>query len=67
MKRIRTITPKPLVKEKPSKPKVKLSKADPDFFRKLGSVSAEKRHLPSDTFSKMASLSHPRKELHEKR
>lgn len=66
MKRIRTLTPKPLVKPEPSKPKVKLSKADPDFYSKLGSVSAEKRNLPSDTFSKMAEASHPRRSLHEK-
>jgi hypothetical protein len=61
MKRIKVFTPKPLVKAEPSKPKVKLSKDDPDFFRKLGSVSAEKRNLPSDTFSAMAAASHPRR------
>jgi hypothetical protein len=61
MKSIRVLTIKPLVKETPSKPKVALSKADPDFYAKLGAISAEKRHLPSDTFSAMASLSHPRK------
>lgn len=66
MKKIRVLVPKPLVKEKPSKPKVKLSKADPAFFSKLGSVSAEKRNLPSSTFSQMAALSHPRKDLHVK-
>ena len=66
MKKIRVIVPKPLVKEKPSKPKVKLSKADPDFFKKLGSVSADKRNLPSSTFSEMASRSHPRHNIHEK-
>jgi N-acetylglutamate synthase-like GNAT family acetyltransferase len=61
MKRIRTLTIKPLVKEKPSKPNIKLSKADPDFFKKLGSVSAEKRNLPASTFSEMAAASHPRR------
>jgi len=61
MKRIRTLTIKPLVKETPSKPKVALSKADPQFFKKLGVISAERRSLPADTFSKMASLSHPRR------
>ena len=66
MKKIRVIVPKPLVKEKPSKPKVKLSKADPDFFKKLGSVSADKRNLPSSTFSEMAYRSHPRNNIHEK-
>jgi len=61
MKRIRTLTIKTLVKETPSKPKVALSKADPQFFSKLGAISAERRSLPADTFSKMASLSHPRR------
>jgi N-acetylglutamate synthase-like GNAT family acetyltransferase len=65
MKRIRTLTIKQLVKEKPSKPKVKLSKADPDFFKKLGSVSAEKRNLPASTFSEMAAASHPRRRKNE--
>ena len=66
MRHIRVLTPLPLVKEAPSKPKVKLMKSDPDFFKKLGIVSAEKRNLPSDTFSKMAEASHPRRSLHEK-
>ena len=66
MKRIRVLTPPPLVKEAPSKQKVKLTKADPNFFRKLGEVSAAKRNLPSDTFSAMASASHPRRNLHVK-
>ena len=61
MKKIRTIIPPPLVKSEPSKPKVALSKSDPDFFSKLGEISAKKRHLPSDTFSAMAAASHPRK------
>lgn len=65
VKRIRVLTIKPLVKEKPSKPKVKLSKSDPDFFRKLGSVSAEKRNLPTSTFSEMAAASHPRRRKNE--
>jgi hypothetical protein len=58
---------KPLVKSSPSKPNVRLTKDDPDFFRKLGTVSAAKRNLPSDTFSTMAKASHPRKDLHVKR
>jgi len=61
VKKIRQLVIKPLVKEAPSKPKVKLTKADPDFFRKLGAVSAERRNLPADTFSKMAAASHPRR------
>ena len=66
MKRIRILTPKPLVKPEPSKPKASISKADPDFFRKLGSISAKKRSLPPERFSEMAVASHPRKGLHEK-
>ena len=66
MKRIRTLTPKPLVKPEPSKPKVKLSKADPAFYSHLGAISAEKRNLPPERFSEMAAASHPRKGLHEK-
>jgi hypothetical protein len=61
MKRIRVLTIKPLVKETPSKPKAKLTKADPDFFRKLGAVSAERRNLPPERFSQMAAASHPRR------
>ena len=61
MKRIRVLTPPPLVKEAPSKPEVKLSKAQPDFYKRLGAISAVKRHLPAETFSAMASASHPRR------
>jgi N-acetylglutamate synthase-like GNAT family acetyltransferase len=66
MRHIRVLTPLPLVKEAPSKPKVKLMKSDPDFFKKLGIVSAEKRNLSPERFSEMAAASHPRRGLHEK-
>jgi hypothetical protein len=65
MKRIRVLTPPPLVKETPSKPEVKLSKAQPDFYKRLGSISAVKRHLPAETFSAMAAASHPRRKSNE--
>ncbi len=62
MKRIRTLKPKPFAKPEQSKPAVKLSKADPDFFSKLGEVSAAKRALPVETFQEMARKSHPRRQ-----
>lgn len=61
VKRIRVLKPKPLVKAAPSKPKPKLSKADPAFFSKLGSISAEARALPVETFRDMAHKSHRRR------
>jgi N-acetylglutamate synthase-like GNAT family acetyltransferase len=61
VKRIRTLIPPPLVKESPSKPAAKLSKDNPDFFRKLGTISATKRSLPVQTFKDMAYKSHPRR------
>lgn len=61
MKRIRVLTIKPLVKPAPSKPKVALHRTDADFYSKLGAISAEKRSLPSSTFSEMAAASHPRR------
>jgi hypothetical protein len=66
VKKIRVLTPPPLVKETPSKPLVKLSKAQPDFFKRLGAISAAKRNLPASTFSAMAANSHPRRNLHVK-
>jgi hypothetical protein len=59
MKKIRSLTPKPLVKQKPSKPtRTGLSKDDPEFFHKLGKLSAQKRALPPEEFSSMAARSH---------
>ena len=65
MKRIKVFTPKPLVKLEPSKPKVKLSKSDPAFFSKLGTISAERRNLPPERFAEMAAVSHPRKRKYD--
>jgi hypothetical protein len=45
--------------KKPSKP-VKLSKSDPDYFKKIGLISAQKRKMTSADFSEMAKRSHPR-------
>ena len=37
---------------------VKLSKSDPNYYAKIGAISAAKRKLKSDYFSNMAKLSH---------
>jgi hypothetical protein len=53
---------KPAVQKQPSKPrKKKLSKSDPAYFSKIGSISAKKRAITSEQFSEMARKSHPRK------
>lgn len=49
---------KKAVKPTPSKPKPKLSKADPNYYAKIGAISAAKRKLPKSFFSEMASKSH---------
>lgn len=59
-KKPRTLEPKPLVKKRPSKPKKKLSKDDPNYFSKIGSLSAKSRKMTSADFSTMAKASHPR-------
>lgn len=38
----------------------KLSKADPDYFKKIGMISAKKRRKTTD-YSALAKASHPRK------
>jgi hypothetical protein len=45
--------------KKKAKP-TKLSKADPDYFRKIGKLSAKKRKKTTD-YSALAKASHPRK------
>lgn len=57
-KKVRTIKPQPAVKAKQSKPKVKLSKSDPDYFKKIGLISAKKRKMTPEQFSAMAKKSH---------
>ena len=49
---------KKAVKKISSKPKQKLSKKDPDYFAKIGAISAAKRKLNRDYFSNIAKLSH---------
>jgi hypothetical protein len=59
-KKPRTVTRKSAVQAKPSKPvrKVKLSKKDPNYYSKIGKISAKKRKLGSEYFSDMARASH---------
>ena len=49
---------KKAVKKVSSKPKQKLSKKDPDYFAKIGAISAAKRKLNREYFSEMARKSH---------
>jgi len=50
---------KPAVQEKPSKPKpTGLSKSDPEFYSKLGQISAKRRNISSEVFSEWARRSH---------
>jgi hypothetical protein len=62
LKQLRRVTLKSAVKAKPSKPskpkRVGLSKADPEYFSKMGKISAKKRKMTSEQFSEMARLSH---------
>jgi hypothetical protein len=37
-----------------------LSKSDPEYFKKIGQISAKKRKMSSEDFAAMAKLSHPR-------
>lgn len=57
-KSVKKATIKKAVKKTPSKPKVKLSKADPSFYQKIGAISAARRKLNSEFFSAMAKKSH---------
>ena len=53
--------PKVVTRKKVSKPKPapqKLSKSDPDYFAKIGAISAARRKLNSEYFSTMAKKSH---------
>lgn len=58
-KKLKKVTPKrATVKITVKKSGKKLSKSDPDFYKKLGEISAKKRKLPKSFFSKMAEKSH---------
>ncbi len=58
-KKPRTMNPPPAIKKSSSKPK-KLSKSDPQYFSKIGLISARKRNISSEQFAEWARKSHPR-------
>jgi hypothetical protein len=53
IKKPKTVAPK---KAQPAKPKLK--KSDPNYYSKIGAISAAKRKLNSEYFSTMAAKSH---------
>jgi hypothetical protein len=61
MKKITTKKPKSVATKKVEKLKPvteKLSKQDPEYYKKIGEISAKKRKLNSTYFSDMAKKSH---------
>lgn len=56
IKKVKTSAPKKVSKPKKTTPK--LSKLDPDYYKKIGAISAAKRKLKKDYFSEMARKSH---------
>ena len=56
IKKPKAVAPKKVQKAKPVTPK--LSKADPNYYSKIGAISAARRKLNSTYFSDMAKLSH---------
>lgn len=61
IKQVRSENLKPATVKKQSKPrKTGLSKSDPDYYAKIGAISAKKRKMSSADFSAMAKKSHPR-------
>jgi hypothetical protein len=56
-KKLRTETIEPEVKKRASRKK-KLSKDDPDYYSKIGQISAKKRKMTSEDFAAMAKKSH---------
>jgi hypothetical protein len=71
---MKTVTPKQLrvvdikskIKKTPTRPmkKTGLSKSDPDYYSKIGAISAAKRQISSEQFREWAKKSHPRKPGH---
>ena len=59
-KKVRAVNITPEVKKTPSKPpkRTGLSKSDPDYYKKIGLISAQKRKMSSEEFSAMARKSH---------
>ena len=56
IKKPKAVVPKKIGKAKPVK--TKLSKSDPNYYSKIGAISAAARKLKSSYFSDMAKLSH---------
>ena len=56
VKKPKAATLKKVQKAKPAKGKLK--KSDPNYYSKIGQISAAARKLKSDYFSEMAKLSH---------
>jgi hypothetical protein len=55
-KKLKTVAAKKVQKAKPVTPK--LSKSDPEYYAKIGAISAAKRKLNKEYFSAMAAKSH---------
>lgn len=50
---------KPAVKKQPAKPrKVRLSKSDPNYFSKMGKISAKRRNISPAQFAEWGKLGH---------
>jgi hypothetical protein len=53
---------KPLAKKREPKPKpvrkVRLSKSDPDYFSKMGQISAKRRNISPEQFAEWGRLGH---------
>lgn len=60
VKKVRKLKPEPKVKKQQSKPvkRTGLSKSDPNYFSKIGKLSAKRRKMSSEAFAAMAKLSH---------
>ena len=56
IKKPKAVVPKKIGKAKPVK--TKLSKSDPNYYAKIGAISAAARKLKSSYFSDMAKKSH---------
>lgn len=61
VKATRKVTVKSAVSAPKSKPKKKLSKLDPNYYSKIGHLSAKARKMTSEQMSEIEKLSHPRK------
>jgi hypothetical protein len=68
-KKLRSLDIKPAVKKIPSKPKktTGLSKSDPDYYSKIGAISAAKRKISSETFADWARRSHEARRKNKKK